>query len=87
MPLHALTMGVGTILESQECLMLVTGEGKAAIVAEALEGPISSMVTASALQLHPRTVVVLDEAAAANLRLADYYRWTYENKPAWQRVD
>jgi len=87
MPKHALTMGVGTILESEQCLMLVTGAGKADIVAEALEGPISSMVTASALQLHPRTVVILDEAAAAKLTRSDYYRWTYDNKPAWQRLD
>lgn len=87
MPRHALTMGIGTILQAHRCLMLVTGSRKAKVVAEALEGPISTMCTASALQLHARTTVVLDEAAAANLRLHDYYRWTFDNKPAWQKLD
>jgi glucosamine-6-phosphate deaminase len=87
MPTEALTMGMGTILEARYCLMLVTGAAKADIVARALEGPITSMVTASAMQLHPSFAVVLDEPAAANLQLRDYYRWAYEHKPAWQKLD
>lgn len=86
MPMHALTMGVGTILESRRCLMLVTGAAKADIAAAALEGPVSSFVTASALQLHPSTTVILDEAAASKLKLAEYYTWTYANKPDWQSL-
>ncbi len=52
-----------------------------------VEGPITSMVPASALQLHPKTIVVLDEDAASKLQLKDYYRHVYNNKPAWQRYE
>ncbi|BDU74253.1 glucosamine-6-phosphate deaminase [Mesoterricola silvestris] len=82
-PRRAITMGVGTILDSRRCLMLVTGESKAAILAKAVEGPITSMVTASALQLHPRCQVVVDEEAAAHLQGIDYYRWIFANEPEW----
>lgn len=44
------------------------------------------MIPASALQLHPRVTVCLDEEAAAELKLRDYYRWAYEQKPDWQKV-
>lgn len=84
MPRRALTMGVGTILESKKCLLLVTGSHKAEIVAKAVEGPITSMVTASALQLHPKCTVVVDSAAAVNLKGTEYYRWIFENEPEWQ---
>ena len=43
-----------------------------------------SMVTASALQLHPRCTVVVDEAAAGKLTEKDYYRWIFENEPEWE---
>lgn len=68
MPRRAITMGVGTILESRRCILLATGEDKAEIVAKALKGPITSMIPASALQTHPDCLVVLDEAAAGCLR-------------------
>jgi glucosamine-6-phosphate deaminase len=84
MPKRALTMGVGTILDSKRCLMLVTGAEKAEIIAKAVEGPITSMISASALQLHPRCTVIVDEAAAAHLQQKDYYRWIYENEPEWR---
>lgn len=75
MPHFAITMGIGTILEARQVLMLASGSRKADIVAQALEGPITSQVTASAIQLHPGTVtVVLDEEAAAKLTRLDYYR-------------
>lgn len=83
-PRHAITMGVGTILESRRCLLLVTGAGKARIVAKALEGPITAMVTASALQWHPRCTVIVDETAAAHLQGKQYYRWIFENEREWQ---
>ena len=66
--------------------MLVTGSSKAEILARAVEGPITAMVTASALQLHPKVTVFLDEAAAAELKMKDYYRWVFEQKPDWQKV-
>ncbi len=82
-PRRAITMGVGTILDSARALMLVTGESKASILAKAVEGPITSMVTASALQLHPRCQVVVDEEAASELKGIDYYRWVFANEPEW----
>ena len=83
MPNRALTMGVGTILDARKLVMLVTGERKADIIAAALEGPMTSMVSGSAIQLHDDCVVILDEAAAAKLTLKDYYRSAFENDPKW----
>jgi glucosamine-6-phosphate deaminase len=74
MPRRAITMGVGTILEARHCLLLATGLDKADIVARAIEGPLTAMITASALQLHPACTIVLDEEAAGNLRENDHYQ-------------
>jgi len=84
MPRRALTMGVGTILDARRCLLLATGEAKADIIAQAVEGPITSMVTASALQLHAKATVIVDEAAATKLKEQDYYRWIFANEPEWE---
>jgi glucosamine-6-phosphate deaminase len=84
MPRRAITMGVGTIIEARRCLLLATGESKASVVAQAVEGPITSMVTASALQLHPRCTVVVDEEAGAQLVEKEYYRWIFANEPEWE---
>lgn len=83
-PRRAITMGVGTILDSRRCLLLATGEEKAGVIALAVEGPITSMISASALQLHARCTVVLDEPSARQLQESDYYRWTFENEPEWE---
>lgn len=83
-PRHAITMGVGTILGSSRCLLLATGKSKAEVIAKAVEGPITSMISATALQLHPRCTVVVDEAAAGKLQAADYYRWIFANEPEWK---
>jgi glucosamine-6-phosphate deaminase len=80
-PRFAITMGVGTIMEAKHCLLLANGEKKADPVAALVEGPITSQVTASALQMHPRATVIVDSAAASKLKRADYYKWTYENRP------
>lgn len=75
MPHHAITMGIGTILEARRVLMLACGSRKADIVAQALEGPITSQVTASAIQLHRGdATVILDVPAAANLALLNRCR-------------
>lgn len=72
-PKAALSMGVGTILAARRVLLLVTGPAKADALARAVEGPLTAMVPASALQLHADAVVLADEAAAAGLGLrADY---------------
>ena len=83
-PRRAITMGVGTILESRRCILLATGEDKADIVAKAIEGPITGMVSATALQLHPHCTVVVDGAAATRLTEIEYYRWIFENEPEWE---
>ena len=83
-PRRAITMGVGTIIEARRCLLLATGASKAEVIARAVEGPITSMVTASTLQLHPRCTVIVDESAAAKLTEQEYYRWIFENEPEWQ---
>ncbi len=72
-PSLAVTMGVGTILEARECLLLAAGSGKASAIRLAVEGPVSAQVTASALQLHRRATIVLDAEAAAWLQHRDYY--------------
>jgi glucosamine-6-phosphate deaminase len=86
-PTHCITQGLGTIQDAREVVLVAQGAGKADAVAAAVEGPVSSMVPASVLQFHRRATVILDEAAAAKLRLADYYRYTFANKPAAQRWD
>jgi len=66
-PSRAITMGVGTILDARRIIMMAFGEGKAPIVAKAIEGPVTSTVAASYLQDHPNSTVILDEAASAKL--------------------
>jgi glucosamine-6-phosphate deaminase len=84
MPKQALTMGVGTILEAKKVVLLATGKEKAEIIAKAVEGPITSMISATALQLHRSCVIIVDEEAAEHLREKEYYRWIFENEPEWK---
>jgi glucosamine-6-phosphate deaminase len=81
LPIYAITMGVGTILEAKRIILLAHGAAKADAVAAAIEGPVTSMVTASALQLHRDTIAYLDDEAASKLKLYDYYRWVQEKRP------
>lgn len=73
-PKLAVTMGIGTILDARQVLLLATGSKKAPVVRDFVEGPITSFVPASALQLHPRATVLLDEAAASELQRLSYYK-------------
>lgn len=66
-PLKAITMGVATILEAREVVLLATGEHKARIVHRAVEGPIDPDIAATYLQEHPSATVYLDPPAAAEL--------------------
>ncbi|MBM4107062.1 MAG: glucosamine-6-phosphate deaminase [Phycisphaerae bacterium] len=66
-PQRGITMGVGTILDARRIVMLAFGEGKAPIVARAVEGPVTEAVAASFLQRHPDATVLLDQAASAEL--------------------
>ena len=83
-PREAITMGVGTILEAREILILATGEHKAEIIRKAVEGEIDLEVAATFLQRHPNTICYIDRAAAALLApvatpwLLDEVRWTPE---------
>ncbi|MGX1160518.1 glucosamine-6-phosphate deaminase [Arthrobacter sp. SLBN-100] len=83
-PHHVLTQGLGTIMEARHVILVATGAQKARAVREFVEGPVAAICPASVLQFHPHTTVLLDEAAASALKLADFYRHTYDNKPAWQ---
>jgi glucosamine-6-phosphate deaminase len=83
-PRHVVTQGIGTILDARHLVLVAMGPGKADPIARAVEGPLAAMCPASALQLHPHATVVIDEAAAAKLTLADYYRSTFAAKPPWQ---
>lgn len=83
-PRHVVTQGLATILAARHLVLIATGASKAAPVAAAVEGPVTAFCPASVLQLHPHATVVVDDAAAADLRLADYYREAYAHKPDWQ---
>jgi glucosamine-6-phosphate deaminase len=72
-PRLAITMGVGTILESRRCLLLALGRAKAHAVHCAVEGPVTAQVTASALQMHRDVIVIVDEDASAELQRRKYY--------------
>jgi glucosamine-6-phosphate deaminase len=86
-PHHVITMGIGTIMDARRVLLLAFGEKKAAAVASAVEGPLTAMLPASVLQVHPVAKALLDEPTASALKRANYYRWVYENKPDWQRFE
>lgn len=66
-PRKAITMGVGTILKAKRIVLVALGEGKAAIIKKAVEGPVTEFVPASYLQGHNNTEFILDEAAASEL--------------------
>ncbi|NVK25839.1 MAG: glucosamine-6-phosphate deaminase [Gammaproteobacteria bacterium] len=72
-PHLSITMGIGTILDSKHVLLLATGEGKADAIQATVEGALSAMCPASALQMHQQATIVIDEAAAAKLSLKEYY--------------
>jgi glucosamine-6-phosphate deaminase len=85
-PLHCITQGLGTILRARHLVLLAFGNGKAAALAGAVEGPVSSSNPGSAIQLHPHVTVLADEAAASHLANRDYYRFAWANKPEWQGI-
>lgn len=79
-PRHCLTQGLGTISAARELVLLAFGAAKAEAVAGAVEGPVSASLPGSVIQLHPEVTVLVDEAAAAGLRYADYYRSAWANR-------
>jgi glucosamine-6-phosphate deaminase len=67
-PATAITMGLGTILETRLCVLLVTGAAKASVLARVVDGPVTPMTPGSVLQRHPHCRVVVDTAASRDLR-------------------
>ncbi|MEY3394632.1 MAG: hypothetical protein RL346_868 [Verrucomicrobiota bacterium] len=85
-PIHCITMGIGTIMEARQNILLAFGSNKAPIIAETVEGAIKAINPASILQMHPNATFCIDSAAASLLTRQDYYHWVYNNKPEWQRL-
>lgn len=79
-PVHALTQGLGTIMEADEILLIATGAQKAAAVARFVEGPISAMCPATVLQYHEKITIYVDDAAASQLQMREYYEHMYRNR-------
>ena len=71
-PKTALTVGVGTVMDAKEVLIMVNGHNKARALRHAVEEPVSHMWTISALQMHPKGIIVCDEAACEELKLGTY---------------
>jgi glucosamine-6-phosphate deaminase len=75
-PKEALSVGVGTVMDAREVVLVAAGKRKARAIAACVEGPVTQMRTASCLQTHPNVTVVCDEAAIAELKYGtvQYYR-------------
>ena len=71
-PKIALTVGVGTIMDAHEVLIVVNGHNKAQAVQQAVEGSVNHMWTITALQLHQRGIIVCDESATVELKVGTY---------------
>lgn len=66
-PKEAITMGIGTILEAHELILVANGKNKAQAIKDTIEGPITAMIPATAVQLHPNTTIVVDKDASSML--------------------
>lgn len=71
-PKTSLTVGVGTVLDAKEVLIIVNGHNKARALYHAVEGAVNQMWTISALQLHRKGIIVCDEAATDELKMGTY---------------
>ena len=80
-PKRAITMGIGTVLESRTAILMAFGKGKAQAVAAMVEGAISHMTPATALQMHRDAKVFIDEEASSLLKNIDFYRAVYADSP------
>ena len=74
-PVTAITMGIQTILDAREIVLMASGANKADAVAAMIEGPVSAFCPASALQLHPSVTAIVDQDAASQLKLKGFYEW------------
>ena len=71
-PKTALTVGVGTVMDANEVLIIVNGHNKAQALRQAVEGSVNHLWTITALQLHPRGIIVCDESATTELKVGTY---------------
>lgn len=71
-PKHALTVGVGTVMDAREVMILVNGHHKSRALQAAVEGPVTQAWTISALQQHPHAIIVADEPACEELKVGTY---------------
>ncbi|MDO5699876.1 MAG: glucosamine-6-phosphate deaminase [Bowdeniella nasicola] len=85
-PTHSLTQGMGTIMKARRLLLFAHGEGKAKAIAQLVEGAVSARWPGTIMQHHPDMTVLIDEAAASQLELGDYYRFAWQNRLPWQTV-
>jgi len=78
-PKQALTVGVGTVMDSKEVMILITGSHKAFALYKAIEEGVNHMWTVSAFQQHPRTLIICDEDATLELRVktVKYFKVIY----------
>jgi len=74
-PTLAMTMGIATIMDARYVLLMATGHNKAKAVNEMITGAVSAMCPASMLQMHENAIILLDKAAASNLKDQSYYQW------------
>src|SRR6188472_2589776 len=79
-PTHCLTQGLATIMAARHVILVATGRNKAEAVHHLVEGAVSALWPATILQHHPHVTVLVDDAAASRLQLADYYRYTYAHR-------
>jgi glucosamine-6-phosphate deaminase len=79
-PRFAITMGIGTIMDAREIVLLAVGQEKAKAIASMAEGPVTASCPASALQLHPKVKIIIDQEAGHSLERKDYYRWVWNHK-------
>lgn len=86
-PHHAITMGIGTIMETRKIILLANGPNKAKAVADTIEGPITANVPASALQMHPNAIFIVDEEAASKLTRRGYYQHIQEEKSKLSKIE
>lgn len=71
-PKTALTVGVGTVMDAKEVVILANGHNKARALQQAIEGGVNQMWTITALQMHPKGIIVCDEAACAEIKVGTY---------------
>jgi len=79
-PRFCLTMGIGTVMEAKIIILLASGKGKSDAIKSCVEGAVTASVPASALQLHPRVKILVDEEAGSLLTNKEYFRWVFKNK-------